>query len=79
MQKIIDGKLYDTGTAELLLTIIICKGVDTFVYRTPKGAYFAVESDGSFTILEEATARTLIGRRGSIETYTRLFGAPEEA
>lgn len=79
MQKIIDNKLYDTDTAELLLTINFAKGIDTFVYRTPNGAYFAQESNDDFTILDKAHARSLIGQRGSVETYTRLFGAPEEA
>lgn len=79
MQKIIDNKLYDTDTAERLLIINISKGVSTFVYRTRKGAYFGIESDGTLLPLTEGEVRSLLGRYGSVERYTQLFGAPEEA
>lgn len=77
MQKIIDGKLYDTETAELLLTIGNHRPL--YLYRTKKGAYFVNNSVTSFMLQTEDQAKDMLGHYGSVETYTRLFGAPEEA
>ncbi len=77
MQKIIDGKLYDTDTAELLLTLGRHRPLQ--LYRTKKGAYFVNNIVTGFMLKTEDQAKNMLEQYGSVETYTRLFGAPEEA
>jgi hypothetical protein len=62
MKRIIDGKRYDTETAEQVTTIGSLPGTsrtdfrywEATLYRTPKGRWFAVGNGGGMTMFAES-------------------------
>ena len=89
MQRIIDGKRYDTTTAVL---IAVDHGQEwteeTYLYKTKKGNFFQhkkpslmEECAGSITPLSEATAKECYGLMPEWKmSYADVFGCePEEA
>lgn len=77
MQKIIDNKLYDTDTAELLLTVR--RFSVTRLYLSKNGTPFVTTTFGGISTIRGWEVKDLVLDHGSVELYTRLFGAPEEA
>jgi len=78
MKQIIDGKLYDTETAELIYTYE--PPTSPFYvnyYRTKNDAYFTFGIEG-ITPLEEYDVKESIGKH-DIDRYIELFGPVEEA
>lgn len=73
MKQIIDGKLYDTDTAELILSL--ADGKRRF-YRTKKGAFFQVY-DGTMGVLSEEAMKKYMGVFAP-DIYVKLFGEVEE-
>ena len=77
MQKIIDNKLYDTDTAELLLTLGTHHVLK--LYQTAKGNFFTVSNVRGIRPRSAECVRNMLADEHEITLYTRLFGAPEEA
>ncbi len=73
MKQIIDGLMYDTDTAEMLLEYENRK-----LYRTEKNNFFIVYSNEVITPITEANAKAIIGRV-NVDRYLEVFDAPEEA
>ncbi len=92
MDKIINGKKYDTATSEVLLNIGYEQALGSrdalfIVYRTPKGKLWAYRhywlSDFSPPVNEytdnEERIKDIVRDRCSGETYEQLFGKVEVA
>ena len=78
MKQIIDGKLYDTETAELIYTYDPPFMISYVrYYRTKNGAYFSHYLD-DITLLEESEVKDFIGK-SDIGKYIELFGSVDEA
>lgn len=78
MQKIINGLLYDTDTAEL----IHISENKRRLYRTAKGNFFIVYPNGTIEPKSEENVKILLGQSGlkkDIETYIELFNEPDLA
>lgn len=93
MKQIINGKLYDTDTAEVLFQAYWHK----CLLRTPKGNYFFAQQYTGVQNLEpweerkewdtnsirpasEAQAKKFVAEECNyIKTYQQIFGDPEEA
>jgi len=75
MKQIIDGKLYDTDNAELILSLSSDHGTRKF-YRTKKGAFFQVY-DKSMGVLSEDGMKYYLGIYAP-DKYIVLFGEAEE-
>jgi len=75
MRKIIDGKLYDTDTAELVYFDLNTK---RGLYRTVNGAFFTLYPNGEITARAEKYAKQYLGER-DVDKYIEIFGNVEEA
>ncbi|MGA3116895.1 MAG: hypothetical protein ABSF90_20945 [Syntrophobacteraceae bacterium] len=94
MRKIINGKVYDTDTAQIMASDrywdgnnMERNGRNQYLYVTPRGAFFSYrftmwqgELD-SITPLDKGDAKSLYEKlpEQDIEAYTRRFGEAEEA
>lgn len=87
-RQVIDGLLYDTDAEGTERLGSVLTGAPYWqgrtltadaasVYRTASGRLFAVDNAGRFRALDEAAARSLLGRNP--ELYARAFGAPAPA
>lgn len=89
MKKIVNGLLYDTDKAKMLLEGIFPLELGRtyiFPYKTPKGRYFTVETKIKDNSIEESL---LIPRteteiksmicNTSVDLYIKIFGEVEEA
>lgn len=75
MKRIIDGILYDTGTAELLYHD---KAKNTKYYRTPvQHLFFIYYSRGEFSPVDETFMKNFLGEY-DIAKYIQIFGEPQE-
>jgi len=73
MKKVIDGKLYDTETAEEICGYSFGNGgdferVDETLYRTKKGIFFIAGSGGCQSKYARATEPGWVGGGGGIVT-----------
>lgn len=75
MKKIIDGKMYDTSTAEL---IFVVEDSNRKWYKTKKGNYFLLYPNGEIIAKTEDEVKEFLGEK-SIEKYIQLFGEVEDA
>lgn len=90
MKKVIDGKLYNTATAEHLASYYNHKSASDFdlrdedLYRTKKGTYFLVCCNGCraggdcLRPMTEDEAKEWVEAYAN-EAYCDIFGEPEEA
>lgn len=94
MKAILDGKLYNTETAEAVIEF--CRRVDkgpvawneklhwtpshTFtLYKTQKGAYFEYDQDDkTIGVVSEENARKIVQKLDP-DKYMEMFGEVEEA
>ena len=84
MKKIIDGKLYDTETAELVYSL---EDTNTHFYKTRKGNYFRYAHGFQYTtgvykhIITPVSESDVKNEIGICDTdkYIEMFGQPEEA
>lgn len=74
MQRIIDGYLYDTDTAELLYQDVV---KTRFYYMTPNRRFFVYFSNNLIETVGEAYIKKLLGTY-NISKYVEIFGEPEE-
>lgn len=94
MSKVIDGKRYSTATATLLANDEVWDGSNwersgrnSFLYRTPKGAFFTVrltqwqgERDTLIPVTVEEAKETFEAMPEQLVTWEEAFGeAAEEA
>jgi len=91
MRAIIDGKMYNTDTADLLLSytrlsspfMTMMQGKyewDVKLYKTSKGTYFEVEvfpGRDTFSIVSEKDVKNTISKLAP-DKYIELFGEVEE-
>ena len=75
MKKIVDGKLYNTDTAELIYFDATNK---RRYYRTQKGAFFVLYQTGEIQPRTENSMRDFLGSVDT-ERYIEIFGEVEEA
>ena len=74
MKAIINNKLYDTETAEVVIS-----RCDFVIYKTLKGAYFKHNLvTAEVTILTKEAVKRILGRLDPDE-YIKRFGEVEEA
>ena len=90
MKKIIEGKAYNTETAEEIGNHYNHKSysdfdlIDMTLYRTKKGAFFMVQNNGcraggdDFYVVSEEDAREWVEEYAN-EKYEEIFGECEEA
>jgi hypothetical protein len=71
MKQIIEGKMYDTDTAELLFNV-----GNLGLYKTKKGALLQVVGNEMDLVSEERT-KEYLGKYHILE-YIKLFGEVEE-
>ena len=79
MKKVIDGKLYNTETAQLLLTLYIgSRHAQRDYYMTKKRAFFVhyVEVNDLDLVPEKTIADLLM--RYDVDKYIEIFGDVEE-
>lgn len=75
MQRIIDGKLYDTDKAEIIFQDRIN---NRRWYKTANGNYFVFYGTGEIAVKTEESVKEYLGAN-DVEKYVELFGEPEEA
>lgn len=80
MTAVIDGKLYDTAKATILLRNEVPQSA---LYMTQKGAFFIAhqgsdEYSGTIEVVTEDAAKAMLGKYRP-EKYLELFGEVEEA
>ena len=75
LKKIVDEKLYDTDTADLIHTDITNR---RRYYRTRKGAFFVLYATGEIQPKTERSMKDLLGSADP-EKYIEIFGKVEEA
>ena len=89
MKAIINGLLYDTGKAKMLLEgIFLLEVGEIYIlpYKTPKGRYFTVRTrinnnsvDEDLLVPQtEENIKSMISRT-STDLYIKIFGEVEEA
>lgn len=74
MQRIIDGYLYDTDTAELIYQDLI--KIRSY-YKTPNNRFFVYFSNNDMETVTETYIKKLLGTY-DIAKYIEIFGEPEE-
>lgn len=74
MQRIIDGYIYDTETAELIYAE---QSKSTMYYMTPKSNFFVVYANNEFQVVSEEFIKELLGKY-DIAKYIEIFGEPQE-
>lgn len=75
MRRIIDGKIYDTGKAEVIYTD---ENSGRSWYVTKKGAYFIAYPNGEIRTKTEDEVRDFLAIY-DVDKYIELFGEMEEA
>ena len=75
MQRVIDGLLYDTDTAEI---IHIEEDTKRILYMTHNHNFFMFYPTGEIVPKTEQSAKDYLGKY-DVEKYIELFGEPEEA
>lgn len=75
MKKIVNGKLYNTDTSDLIYMDAVNK---RRYYRTQKGAFFVLYATGEIQPRTDDSMRDFLGSV-DIETYIEVFGEVEEA
>lgn len=87
MKKIIDGKKYDTETAELLAEYNNGPEVDNYyellcLYRKKTGEYFVYGQTGPHEywhpLADELEAQEYCLNKFSVDTYEKIFGEVSE-
>ena len=92
MKYVMDGKLYDTETSEVILIYKICNldvflfsakftPCDVYLYKTKKGNYFTLKvlPDRTITnVVSEDTVKKIL-LEYNYDKYAELFGPLEEA
>ncbi len=83
MKQIINGKLYDTDTAEKIAESHFC---GTTIYKTKKGTFFAYQEtcwQGKKDYIEplsiQTATRLFEELGGDLDNWPAEFGEPEEA
>lgn len=77
MKYIMDGKIYNTETSEIILIYKICN----VLYKTKKGNYFNIQElpDRTITnVVSEDTVKKIL-LKYNYDKYAELFGPLEEA
>lgn len=74
MQRIIDGYIYDTDTAELIYQDLAKMRL---YYMTPNKRFFAYFSNNAIETVTESYIKNLLGTY-DIAKYIEIFGEPEE-
>ena len=75
MQRVIDGLLYDTATAEI---IYIEEDTKRILYQTPNGNFFTLYANGEIIPKTEESTKDYLGKH-NVDMYIKLFGEPEDA
>ena len=75
MKKIINGKMYDTDTSE---EIYLDENKNRHIFKTMKGNYFLLYSNGEIVPKTENEVKELLGLYNA-DRYIELFGEVEEA
>lgn len=75
MKKIIDGKMYDTSTSDV---IYINEMNGRKLFRTKKGNYFLMYANGEVVPKTEDEIKEFLGVNDT-NKYIELFGEVEEA
>lgn len=92
MKKIINGKMYNTETAEeickyssgqygdfeCIRKTLFKKKTGEFFLKAYGGAMTSYEGEETIEPLTEEEAKSFVERNGSVETYIELFGEVEE-
>lgn len=75
MQRVIDGLLYDTDTAEI---VHVEESTKRVLYMTQNKNFFMFYPTGEIVPKTEQSAKDYLGKY-NVEKYIELFGQPEEA
>lgn len=75
MKGIVNGFIYDTGTAEI---IHVEESTKRMLYRTQNGNFFMFYPNGEIVPKTEESARNYLGKY-NVEKYIEIFGEPKEA
>lgn len=75
MQRIIDGLLYDTRTAELIYAE---EDTKRQLFRTQNNRFFMFYPTGEIVAKDEDGAKNYLSKH-SVRKYIEIFGEPEEA
>lgn len=75
MQRVIDGLLFDTETAELLY---VEEDKNRRLYKTPHGHFFTLYPTGEIREKSEQATKEYLGLY-DVEKYIEVFGEPKEA
>lgn len=78
MKAIIKDKLYDTEKSELFRIVLHPSGMELKIYKTLKGAIFAVNEKEEY-VIDEAVLKECLRTPACADVYIELFGEPEEA
>ena len=79
MRVIINGKLYDTETAELIYREIVTWRYSRWYYMTAKRAFFCYyDKTKEIKVKTEEEIRELLGEH-DVDKYIELFGEPDNA
>lgn len=75
MKQMIDGKLYNTETAELILTLYSgARSSQRDYYMTKKGAFFVhYVRDGKLALVTEDTMKSLLATY-DVDKYIEIWG-----
>lgn len=75
MQRVIDGLLYDTDTAEI---IHVEENTKRRLYMTPNRNFFMFYPIGEIVPKTEQSTKDYLGKY-NVPKYIELFGEPQEA
>ena len=75
MQRVIDGLLYDTDTAEI---IHVEESTKRRLYMTPNRNFFMFYPIGEIVPKTEQSTKDYLGKY-NVPKYIELFGEPQEA
>lgn len=75
MQRIINGLLYDTRTAELIHTE---EDTKRQFFKTPNGRFFMFYPNGEISPKDDESAKDYLSKY-NVKKYIKIFGEPEEA
>jgi len=81
MKRIINGRMFDTKTAEKIFTVKTesSRAVNYYIYKTPKlGVYFTYGGGNDIELISHDCVKNILGK-DDIESYIREFGEPELA
>lgn len=72
MRRVINSLLYDTDTADAVITL---NGAS--YYKTQNGAFFVTYPNGEMNVVTEEFIREMLGRN-NVDKYIEIFGQPQE-